>query len=330
MDSSVIEIRKIKYSDYVDKHPDKPYGYYALGELELMSSSYEKAMIYFTKALSLDPGFDRASIGYILCLIQENKLMQAIRHLYKNGKNILKKKILMQDLIHGLCSSLPLTDPDLNIPMDCKTVDLTGMVGRVIWHYKRKRNIVAGVMLALHFMSNPSRRYESFKVLLYSDLVIMPGIIESLRWNMVSDLAVHYPEVLQDRLIASMFRYIPSNDMTPEYANTVFSTALTGQKKDLVGQIRRSADYAMIPLTQDNKWHYVYTAYMNKTYDKSVMQDCVFLIRSGWIDPTVAGALKDMILLKMEGYTKRDLERIQLFGFEFDESRTAQGSGQIL
>lgn len=316
MNSSVIEIRKIKYNDYIDKHPDKPYGYYALGELELMSSSYDTAMNYFTKALHLDPHYERANIGYILCLLQEDKVIQAIRHFNKNGDNIKKKRILMQDLVHGICSYQPLTDPDVNIQVECKTVDLTGKLNRIIWNYKRNPNIVAGVMIALHFMNNPSKRHDSMKTTLYSDLVIQPGIVESLRWHMVRTLSAHQPEVYYNRLIASMFRYIPINSMTPEYANTIFSVALTRQNNEQIRRIRQSADNAMIPITQDNMWHYVYLAHQNGHYDKSVMNDCITLIRSGWIDSAVTGALSNMMALKMEGYTRQDLKKVQLFGFD--------------
>ncbi|HBN85589.1 MAG TPA: hypothetical protein DDZ89_17300 [Clostridiales bacterium] len=326
MDSSVIEIRKIKYNDYVDKHPDKPYGYYALGELELMSSSYDKAMNYFAKALQLDPYYERANIGYILCLLQEGKIMQAIRHFDKNGENIKQKRILMQDLVHGVCSDHPLTDPNVRIPVDCKTVDLTGKLNRVIWSYKRNRNIVTGILIALHFMSNPSKRHDFVKTIVYTDLVIQPGIVESLRWHMIRYLSDQQPDVCENRLIASLFQYIPINNMTPEYANTVFSVALTSQNKEQIRQIRQSADNAIIPITQDNLWHYIYLAHQNGSYDHSVMNDCLSLIRSGWVDSTVAGALKDMIALHMDGYTKQDLRTIQLFGFDIDGLKTAHST----
>ena len=327
MDSSVMEIRKIKYNDYIDKHPDKPYGYYALGELELMSASYNKAMNYFTKALILDPHYDRANIGYILCLLEEDKTMQAIRHFNKKGQNIKKKRVLLQYLIHGICSDHPLTDPDLRIPVDCREVDLTGKLNRIIWNYKRNRNTVAGVYIALHFMNNPSKRFDHFKLTLYTDLVIQPGIVESLRWHMIKYLSDHQPGLQENRLIASLFRYIPSNDMSPEYANKVFSSALRDQNKDRIIKIRQSATNALIPITQDNMWHYVFSAHQNNRYDQSVMNDCVSLIRSGWIDSTLADALKNMISLKLEGYSTQDLELIRLFGFDGMDLKTTHITG---
>lgn len=316
MDLSIIEIRKIKYNDYVDKHPNKPYGYYALGELELMCSSYDTAMNYFIKALYTDEHYDRAKIGYILCLLHDGKIIQAIRYFDKKCKHFMHKKILLQDLIHGICSDRPLSNPDVRVPVNCKVVDLRGKMNRVLWIYKRNGNLIAGVLLALHFMNNRSKLYDRIQTDLYQELVLQPGIVEPLRWHMLQRLSTKKPETLENSVIAAMFRYIPSNEMTQEYANTIFSEALKSKNKDRIKQCYQSAVDANIQITSENMWHYIFLAHKFGDYDDSIMKCCISLIRKGWIDTAVAGALNSMIILNMEGYTERDIEMIRLFGYE--------------
>ncbi|NLY96050.1 MAG: tetratricopeptide repeat protein [Clostridiaceae bacterium] len=321
MDPSVIEIRKIKYGDYVDKHPNKPYGYYALGELELICKSYDKAMTYFAKALHLNPQYKRANIGYIICLIQQQKYMQAVRHFRKRCRDIEDKTVLMKDLVHAICSDYPLSNPDIRIPVECKAPDLKGKIYRILWSYKISGNIVAGVLLALHFMNKPNNKlFENTKYTLYTDMVALPGIVESLRWHMVKFLSLRMPKIKEQRSVASLFFYIPSNDMSPEYANIVFSTALNGKNPERINRIRKSMENRLIPVTQENMWRYIYFARQEYRYNEQVMKDCLSLIRSGWVDPVIAEALNDMILLKMKGYTEKDLETLRFYGFDISDS----------
>jgi len=211
MDESVLEIRKIKYNAYIDKYPNKPYGYYALGELELMSHSHNIAMTYFTKALSLDEEYMRAKIGYILCLLHDEKYIQAIKFFSKKCPHILEKNIILGDLIHGITSQNAVTNPQKYQVTDCRFVNLKQKYRRISRMFKKNENVVAGMLLALHFYNNKSNQFEKTESDIVEKIVYLPGINETLRWHIIKNLSSSDESILDQDSLAAQFFHIPTN-----------------------------------------------------------------------------------------------------------------------
>ncbi len=315
MDLSRLEIRKIKYNAYIEKHPEKPYGYYALGELEMISKSYGTAINYFTKALSLDDNYPRAKIGYLICLVQEQKYIQAIKYFSKKCTYIAKKNILLRDMLNGICVKDAVTNPEIEKPATCRKVNLGNKYYRIYWMYRRSENPVAALLLALHFYENKANKQEKHRISLFEDLVNYPGIPEALRWFMIKTISDKKPDIFEDNSLAALFNYIPGKEVLTSYANKIFSVALLTNNEHKINRLYRSISDSFIPLTNDNMWHFVYVCHQKGRYNSSVMFCCKSLIKSGWIDSVIAGAIYKMKELNMGGLSGKEEEIIKLFGY---------------
>ena len=64
-DSSNVEIRIIKFNNYISKHPDKAFGYYGSGEIQYSQENYEAAIKHYKQALDKDNNHIRSIAGLI-------------------------------------------------------------------------------------------------------------------------------------------------------------------------------------------------------------------------------------------------------------------------
>ena len=96
-----MDIRIIKYEQYIKENPEKAYGFYCLGRLYFNLGKYNAAENYFKKALSLDEGYTRAIIALIELYVYKKKFIKAV-FLFPNTDKILIKIIYLELNLFGV------------------------------------------------------------------------------------------------------------------------------------------------------------------------------------------------------------------------------------
>lgn len=309
-----LDLRMLKYKNYIRRHPQKAYGYYCMGKLKLTMDQHKDAVELFNKALSLDDGFIYARIGLVECFITRGRLVKASNYFHRHAKSFSKKNIHMLRLINSVSSYYSSAALDTNNMGFFKLAVLKYELYSLKSRYGREpANIVAGLLLCINYLL--SEVTDEKAVAIYNECVGLEGLCDSMRWAIVNKLSKDNPAILKNIEIAAMFESIPDKDCSSVYVNTIFEAFLKNKSIKEIKRILDGINESEKVLSLSNQWKYVLECMENSIYDISVYKCCKRLIGAGWVDNILAGTLYRLKELKIIENIGNEEKVLSLFGY---------------
>ncbi|MGI6778933.1 MAG: tetratricopeptide repeat protein [Acetivibrionales bacterium] len=312
--NSKVGLRILKYKNYIKKHPQKPYGYYCLGHLYITEGKYKTAEQFFSKALSLNSGYTLAKIGLIKCFICRGKILKAVRFYNANMEEINSKQIFIKKLIRNISSCW-----DNNLAFSHQglfpSIILKYSIKALETLYKSKPcNIVATLILCIYYLAKGDIEGKALSV--YNSCVCMDAITDSMRWTLVKTLSTANPDIFENTAIAEKFSRLPEPNCPPLYANKIFEAALkyrgSMSKAKIIFESMEKPDKVISLL---NLWEYTRQCSEASLYDVSVYRCCSILLKAGWVDKVLAGAVKSIKKMNIVHDLKQEERILHLFGY---------------
>lgn len=291
-DSSNVEIRIIKLNNYISKYPTRAFGYYGLGEVQYSQGNHSAAIKYYKQALDKDSKNARAIAGLIKCYVPTKQYIKAVKTYSLNIPLFSVNKVAKLSLIRSISSNLSLKEKtQISVFAKIKNKNINHKISKAF--SKNKQNIVAAIILTTLYAGSIS--YPSWVTPSLKFCVKLKGINDALRWKILKPFLDD--DFFNDPDIAGLFKNIPSNGCTTEYANLIFEQSLIQDNVEKVNRIFHSASLSLIPISTKNIWLYLNWCKESNTFDTNTVKYCKKLINLGWIDPLVAEVYS---LLKQE------------------------------
>jgi tetratricopeptide (TPR) repeat protein len=310
-----IDLRMLKYKNYIRRHPEKAYGYYSLGKLKLIVGQHKEAVQLFNKALSLDNKFVYARIGMIEYYISRRKSAEACRYFGKHSGSFTEKNIHMIRLIKAVSSFYVSNIPDLNhlniFQLAVRKYEFFLLRNRLD---RDPANTVAVLLVCINSLFTGAT--DENAMALYSKCIGLRGLCDNMRWAIISRLSEKEPSLLRDLEIASMFDRIPDRDCPQAYINTIFEAFVKTKDIKEVKRLFNSIPENDKILSLPNQWKYILKCTENSFYDLSVYKCCRRLINAGWVDNILAGTLFMLKELKITEKTEDEEKILNLFGYD--------------
>ncbi len=316
-DSVRMDIRIIKYENYIKKHPQKAYGYYGLGKLNLVTDQCKKAEECFVKALVLDSEHIYSVIGLIEAYIRRGKFYKAVKLYEKYEKQMAQKEIYKRKLCRDI--SLYYEQHKINMkrrgPFSHFFIAYTSQ--RINTYYgKHTNNLVALLLLSIFHLSE-SKKSSPKKVIeeIYNSSVRLDGINDAMRWKLLKKISEGNNEIYQSDEIAALFSQIPSKDCDEKYLNKIFKAILKQRDIQKLNSILKSYEEIYKKLSPSNLWTYVFLCKEMDMLDLTVYHCCSRLLAVGWIDKMVAETIVRLKELKVVNNTNKEEEVLKLYGY---------------
>lgn len=310
-----IDIRIVKYEQYVKENPQKAYGFYCLGRLYFILGKHKTAENYFKKALLLDEGYTRAIIALIELYVYRKKFIKAVYLFSKHRQDINKNYIFRVKLVRGVSSFYSKDD-----------FFRTGSIGflkklflKNTMRYakdlvpKESSNIVLKIILCMYYLKTGENNI--FVMQMFKTCVYWDGLDDHLRWGLLKALSDSGNNLVYDMYIARKFTSIPHSNCSDEYAGIILAASMLKGDVTKASEIYNLANKYNKKLAPEIMWRYVYWCEENSFYDNSVYDCCKKLIKLGWMDRVVARTLlvfKDKSNVKL---SKRDEQILKLYGY---------------
>lgn len=310
-----IDIRIVKYEQYVKKNPNKAYGFYCLGRLYFSLGKYNTAENYFKKALSVDENYTRAIIALIELYVYRKKFIKAVYIFSKHRQDINKNYIFRVKLVRGVSSFYSKSD-------FFRTGSIGFLKSMFLKHTmryardlvpKESSNIVLKIILCMYYLKTGENNI--FVTQMYKTCVYWDGLDDQLRWDILNNLSNSGNKLVYDMNIAKKFTSIPPSNCSDEYAGIILLASMLKGDVKKTSEIYNLANKYNKKLEPEIMWRYIYWCKENSFYDNSVYDCCKKLIKSGWIDKVVAQTLlifRDKNNVKL---SKRDKQILELYGY---------------
>ena len=312
-----IDIRMLKYKNYIKKHPQKAYGYYCMGELLLMVGECMAAEEYFNKALSADSGFARAGIGLIGAYAYRGKFLKAARYYGTNIETLKRRRI------YGIKLAGVLSCAYANGAFSGKQ---RGLLSVLIYKYEIKvlndlynkdpGNLAANLLLCIDCLNACRTDYKA--VVIYNTCVNLDGLCDGMRWKLIKLLSADDPSILDNKELADKFSGMPDASCGAEYINTIFEAALEQKTVEKARKLLKSIKDGGKSPSSRSLWKYVKRCMEDSIYDASVLNCCRKLISNGWIDSVTVEAMKKMKELRIAARTEQEDRILELYGYKYD------------
>src|SRR5690554_6276228 len=220
-----IDIRIVKYEQYVKENPNKAYGFYCLGRLYFSLGKYNTAENYFKKALSVDENYTRAIIALIELYVYRKKFIKAVYLFSKHRQDINKNYIFRVKLVRGVSSFYSKND-----------FFRTGSIGflkrlflKNTMRYARElvpkesSNIVLKIILCMYYLKTEENNI--FVMQMFKTCVYWDGLDDHLRWELLKALSDSGNNLVYDMNIAKKFTSIPHSNCSDEYAGIILAAS---------------------------------------------------------------------------------------------------------
>lgn len=310
-----IDIRILKYEEYVKKHPKKAYGYYCLGRLYLMTGKYKQAEEYFNKSLAKDSDYVLAKVGLIEVNVFKKKFLKAVYLFTKYRRDIIDKYVYRVKLVRGVSSFYR--------ESDIFRAQGGGLFSMLLLNYsiyyikklvdKESSNIVLKLILCMYYLKTGEKSF--FTIQLFKTCVYWDGLDDTLRWALIERLAELGDKLYYDVNIARKFSTIPDSKCSNEYVSMIFNTALKKGDKGKMVRVYETANKYNINISTKLLWQYIYWSNKNSFFDPSVYDCCKRLMKLGWMDKVIAHMLlkfKEKKAVRLGEETERALK---VFGY---------------
>ncbi len=313
--NSKIDIRIIKYKSYIKKFPEKAYGFYCLGRLNLDLGNFKDAEVYFKKSLLLNSKYVRSKIGLIECYLNKNRLLLAANYFRKNSIDFSAKKIYLIKLTRAISNHF---DKNTFKTTQKKILPLLifnhAMKSLTSMFNSNSESVVVDLFLCINYLHSNSNSEKAF--VLYNICVSMYGLNDNMRWKIVQILAKENPTIYKDDIIASKFECIPLNDCISDYANLIFASSLRSKNITKVKNIFNYIKKSDKPILTSNIWRYIEWCISNSVYDKDLYFSCSRLLNLGWMDKLIAETIYKLKDLAVVDNIEKEVNLLRLFGYE--------------
>lgn len=318
-----LDIRIVKYENYVKKNPHKAYGYYCLGKLHLISEQYKKAEDYFQKALAVNNRYMMAAIGLMEAYVYRAKYLKAVKLYEKYADWLSTKKIYERRICRALSRYY-----------DTKRIkaQMHGLLSQLLLSYavqkmqkyihqyqsgeQQKFNLVAGLLLCIYYLSNDGQTVMTEEITnIFLLCVRLDGMEDRLRWKIIRELSVEYEEILESDDIAAMFDTIPDG-CSGRFVNKVFGAALKQRDIRRVRKMYNSNKNMDGWLSLPNLWTYVSLCKDSDVYDSTVYQCCSRLLKEGWVDKMVVDSIQRLKEAKVIEGVVAEESILELYGYQ--------------
>lgn len=313
--SKKMDIRIIKYEEYVRKNPKKAYGYYCLGKLYMMSGQYKTAEEYFQKSLTIDDKYTLSKIGLIEAYVFRKKFMKAVYLFSKCRQDINDKYIYRVKLVRGVSSFYSKSDLFKTKSRGLFTI----MFLKYTMYYakelikKESHNIVLKLLLCMEYLNSGER--SLYVIQMFKTCVYWDGLDDTMRWTLIERLSEMGEKLFYDINVARKFSSIPDPKCSDEYVDLIFGSAMIKGNKTKVAGIYNAASKYNKNMSANILWRYVYWSSENSFYDHSVYDCCKKLVKLGWIDRLIA---QTMLRFKEKNSVKLEEEEekvLRLYGY---------------
>ncbi len=305
-----LDIRVVKFQDYIRRKPESPFGYYGLGIQYMLSEKYSMADRMFQHALKINPHYMPAKIGRLEFLLYEKKYVSAARYYYKN-KSAFQKKTLYTTRVQRITSRLYYNK---GFSLYMKKIRSRFVFKEGIGILQRMfnngpDNPIVNLLLSMFFLKEGIDNEKAF--VLYNICVTMKGIEDGLRWDLIKALSKEQPDILHNEHIAGLFSSIPEGALDNGYANILLNHFITLQDKERVTGAFLALQKRHIYPDVKTLWQYLVFCRNNNIWDNMLFLCCRKLIDSGWIDKVVAATIRELKIKNIAEST-RDLDKILL------------------
>ncbi len=315
MDQKIrIDIRIIKFQDYIRRKPKSPFGYYGLGIQYMLSNEHNLADKMFTQSLKIQPSYMPAKLGKLECYLVQSRFTAAARYYQKNKDTFTAKKIYING-INRISSSLYISrDFFVSLRKFRSLFVFNERIGILQRMYNNSiENPVVNILLAMNHINEQS--VDDRSLMLYNLCANMIGIIDKLRWELVEIISKKQPLILQDEAIAGLFQSIPENAYKTDYLNFLLSTFIKQQNKEKV--LKTFSQLLEDNVVPDNKtcWKFIDFCNNNSIYNSTVASLCKKLIEDGWVNNSLASSafmLKDKGVV---GSNNKMFKTLELYGY---------------
>lgn len=309
-----LDIRLVKFQDYIRRKPHSPFGYYGLGVQYMMSGKPTSAERMFAQALKLDPAYIPAKLGKLEYLLFERKFLTACRYYHRNADAFKEKKIYI-NRIQRVTSRLYRSRGFYRQTRKLASFFVFGggFGGLQRMFDSGTDNPIVNLLLAMFFLK---QRIEDERArVLFNLCVSMEGISDKLRWDLIQVLSKEQPEILTDPVIAGMFTAIPDSACGKDYGSFLLSQFIRQQNQDKI--LKAFSDLQKNHAFADKKtlWQYLFFCRSKSLWSPALLACCQKLVSSGWVDGFIAATIKE---LKNRGMAEntRELDRLlSLYGY---------------
>jgi tetratricopeptide (TPR) repeat protein len=309
-----LDIRLVKFQDYIRKKPNSPFGYYGMGVQYMLSGKPALAERMFARALKIDADYVPAKLGRLEYLLCDGKFLAACRYYHKNSGCFSAKRIYL-NRIQRVASRLYRTRSFYRQSRRLGSMLLFangyGLLQRMFDN--EPDNPVVNLLLAMFFLKAHSQDERARVV--YNLCVRMEGIADKLRWDLLQALTKEQPGLLQDPGIAGLFSAIPESAVGSKYASFLLSTFIRQQDQDKA--LKAFSDLQKSHSYPDGKtlWKYLHFCRSNNLWSPSLTVCCQKLAGSGWIDSFLAGMVKELKNRGMAENTRELDKLLSLYGY---------------
>jgi len=315
LDKNKIDIRILKYEEYVKKHPKKAYGYYCLGNLHMMIGRYKLAEDYFKKSLAVDGNYTLSIIGMIEAYVFRRKFMKAVYLFSKNRQKIIDKYIYRVKLVRGVSSFYSKT---VLFRTETKGLFSVFFLKYSMYYIKKlvnseSNNIVLKLILCMYYLNSGEKSF--YIVQLFKTCIYWDGLEDTFRWALIKQLSEMGEKLYYDINIARKFTTVPDANCSDEYVDMIFSSALDKGNSSWIAGIYDTAGKYNKNISPRLMWRYVQWSRENSFYDPSVYDCCKKLMKMGWMDNVIANTMlkfKEKNAVKLGNEAERAL---RLFGY---------------
>lgn len=310
-----IDIRILKYEEYIKKHPQKAYGYYCLGRLYLMKEKYKVAEEYFQKSLAIDGNYTLSKVALIETYVFRKKFLKAVYMFGKNRQEIIDKFIYRVKMVRGISSFYSKSDLFKNKQkglFNALFMKYTMHVAKELAK-KESHNIVLKLILCMYYINSSEK--SLYIIQLFKTCVYWDGLDDTLRWTLVERLSELGEKLYYDINIARKFSTIPDSKCANEYVDLIFSSSLVKGDRGKLAGIYDTANKYKKSVSPSILWRYVYWSKENSFYDPTVYDCCKKLMKLGWMDKVIAETVlrfEEKNAVKLEDEAKKALK---LFGY---------------
>jgi len=278
-----VDIRIIKFQDYIRRKPDRPFGYYGLGVQFLLLDSPGLADKMFTQALKKKPDYILAKLGRLEVLLVENRFVAAARYYRKNSSAFSGRKIYAKR-IHEIVSniytrrgfSVYINRLRSSLVFDEKIGVLHKMLG------SDAQNPVVNILLSMYYLKSENNCDKA--MMLHNMCIGLEGINDRLRWDLLQAISKKQPAILNDAEIAGLFRTIPEQAYKTDYLNLILSCFIAKQDTEKINDAFSELGKRQIMPSKKIMWEYIHFCSSNNIWNSTVALYCQYLVENGWIN----------------------------------------------
>lgn len=309
-----LDIRIVKFQDYIRRKPESPFGYYGLGVQYLLAGKPAMADRMFISALKINPSYMPAHMGKLEYLLAEKKFLAAARYFHRNRDSFEKKKIYM-NRIHRITSRLYLARGFYRHAKSIRSMfvfrDGVGILQRMF--ASCPENPIVNLLLGMYMLKEGREDERALEI--YNLCASMEEIDDKLRWDMIQALSLKNPDILNNENIAGMFYTIPEGAYGKDYANFLITRFIHQRNREKV--VKAFSDLVKKHALPDKKtlWQYLLFCYEENIWNSMLAVCCQKLITGGWIDRFVASVANELVQRSLMDNTAETDKILALYGY---------------